>query len=87
MKEKIHNIVSTICSLFIVIAIFGGGLVFAMFFVAIIIGGETGQQIAINAKDIVMPYFIRSASIGVLAGLISFYVSGDHALSFHKDTH
>lgn len=86
MKAKIHDIISAIFSLFIVIAIFGGGLVFAMFIVAIIIGGETGQQIAIVAKDIVMPYFIRSASIGVLAGLISFYISGKHSLSFHKDS-
>ena len=86
MKAKSHNIISTIFSLFIVIAIFGGGLVFAMFIIAIIIGGETGQQIAVTAKDIVMPYFIRSASIGVLAGLISFYISGKHSLSFHKDS-
>lgn len=86
MKEKIHNTISSVFSFFIIIAIFGGGLVFAMFIVAIVMGGETGQQIALNAKNIVMPYFIRSASIGVLAGLISFYISGNHSLSFDKDS-
>ena len=86
MKDKSHSIASVVFSVFILVAILGGGLIFAMFVVAIIIGGDTGQLIAINAKNVVMPYFIRSASIGVLAGLISFYISGRHSLSFDNDS-
>ena len=86
MKDKLHNSASVVFSLFTITAIFGGGLIFAMFVGAIIIGGETGQMIATSAKNTVMPFFIRSASIGVFAGLISFYISGEHSLSLDKDS-
>jgi hypothetical protein len=76
-----EKILKGVFSLFIIIAILGGGIVFIMFVTALIIGGETGTIIATNAKDIVMPYFIRSATIGILAGLIFSYITKNHSLS------
>lgn len=81
MKGKLDNILRKIFSLFLIVAIFGGGIVFIMFVVALIIGGELGGSIAINARETVMPYFIRFASLAVFSGLISLYLTGEHGLS------
>lgn len=81
MKDKIENILKLIFSLFIMIAMLGGALVFLMFLVALIVGGDLGASIAVNARNLVMPYFIRFASIAVFAGLIFSYLKGKHGLS------
>lgn len=81
MKNKLECILKNIFSLFIIVAILGGGLIFIMFLVALIVGGDLGSSIAVSAKDVIMPYFIRFASIGVLAGLILSYIIGEHGLS------
>lgn len=81
MKEKRGKIIESIFSIALVIAITGGGVIFCMFMIALVIGGSTAESIATSASKIVMPYFIRSASIAVLCGLISFYISGNHTLS------
>lgn len=75
---------SAVFSVFILIAILGGGIIFLMFVISLVVGGETGALIAVSAKTKVMPYFIRSAAIGALAGLISFYITGLHTLSIEK---
>lgn len=85
MKRKLGSVIRAIFSIFIIIAILGGGVVFVMFIVALVIGGDIGASIAINAKDTVMPYFIRSASIAVLAGLIFSYGTGRHSLSLGEE--
>jgi len=87
MRNKIENIVSAIFSISILIAIMGGGVVFLMFAASLIVGGEMGGSIAVSAKNIVMPYFIRSATIGTLAGLVSFYLTGLHGLFIEKKSH
>ena len=81
MKEKIDRVLRRLFSLFLVIAMLGGGIIFLMFLVALIVGGNLGASIAISAKETIMPYFIRSASISVLVGLISLYITGKHGLS------
>ena len=85
MKEKIENLLKIIFSLTLVTAILGGGVIFLMFVMAIIIGGPNGEALATGAADTIMPYFIRLASISVLAGLLSMYIGGKHSLSM-KDT-
>ncbi|WFA08099.1 hypothetical protein [Tissierella sp. Yu-01] len=81
MKEKSGNILNSIFSILILTAVLGGGIVFAMFILALIIGGNAGEILAVNAKDIVMPIFIRAAALAILSGLISSYIVGDHSLS------
>lgn len=81
MKKKIESIVEAIFSLSLIIALIGGGIIFLMFIAALIMGGATGEMIAVGASESVMPYFIRAASISILSGLIYVYVSGEHALS------
>ena len=83
MKEKLGNILNSIFSMFILIAVLGGGIVFSMFVLALIIGGSTGEVLAVNAKNIVMPIFIRVAALAIISGLISSYVGGNHSLSIN----
>lgn len=81
MKKKFGNVLKGIFSFFLMIAMLGGGLVFVMFLVALILGGDSGASIALSARNVVMPYFIRSASIAVLAGLVFSYLKDQHGLS------
>ncbi|HLR33804.1 MAG TPA: hypothetical protein VK071_00545 [Tissierellales bacterium] len=81
MKNKVQEVLSWLFSLFIIIAILGGGIILAMFIIAMIVGGDTGTKLATSASDIVMPYFIRAAAIAVLAGLIVIYTNDSHSLS------
>lgn len=81
MKEKLDNVLKRIFSFFLIVAILGGGIIFIMFLVALIIGGDLGASIAVSARETIMPYLIRSASISVLVGLISLYITGKHVLS------
>lgn len=85
MKENINKFLETIFSIFLIIAILGGGIIFLMFIGALIIGGGTGEVLATKASKEIMPYFIRSASIAITAGLLSFYISGDHTLSLKEE--
>jgi hypothetical protein len=44
MREKLQNIVSAVFSVFTLIAILGGGVVFLMFVLSLVIGGgHTGR--------------------------------------------
>lgn len=85
MRDKLDKILKAIFSIFLIIAILGGGVVFAMFVIALIIGGEMATNLATSAQKAVMPYFIKSAAIAVLAGLISLYNSQTHTLSLKEE--
>lgn len=81
MRKMLNKLGKSIFSIFIMIAIAGGGIVFVMFVIAIIIGGETGNSLALLAKNTVMPLFIRCAAISMAGGLLNFYASGNHELT------
>jgi len=85
MKEKINDFLKSIFSIFTLIAIAGGGIIFLIFVIALIIGGDTATTLSVNASKKYMPYFIKSAAIGVMAGLAFFYTSKSHTLSLNED--
>lgn len=84
MKGKIQMIINTLFSSLIIISILGGGIIFIMFLLAIILGGNIGTKLANSASDTVMPYFIQIAAIAIFLGLISIYISKNHTLSLKK---
>lgn len=84
MKEKTQNIINRLFSLLITISIFGGGVIFLMYLIALIFGGNIGAKLATSASDIIMPHFIRIAAIAILFGLVSIYSNGIHSLSLKK---
>lgn len=81
MKENIQRFLRNIFSITLMIAIFGGGVIFIMFVVSLIIGGTSGESLALSAANYIMPVFIRLASIAVLSGLVWIYLKGRHSLS------
>lgn len=80
-KQQLENILRSIFSIFIMIAIAGGVIVFLIFLAAMIMGGKGGEAMASNVTKTYMPYFIKASSIAVLSGLLLFYLGGTHALS------
>ncbi len=86
MKNNFENLLSSLFSFFILIAILGGGIIFLLFLVALLLGGETGANLAISTSTTIMPYFIKSATIAVLAGLVSMYARGMHTLTLQRSS-
>lgn len=84
MKQKYQEIIKSVFSISGMIAIVGGFIVFVLFCIALIIGGESGGNLAILAKKEIMPYFIRAATVATMAGLLLAYSTGDHALTLEN---
>lgn len=81
MREKISKLGENIFSAFILLSLLGGLIVFLSFLLSIIIGGVAGENLAIMAKDDIMPVFIIFATIAMVGGLIRFYSDGEHKLT------
>mgnify|MGYP000915483049 FL=1 len=81
MKASVKKIIMGIFSIFLIIAIAGGGVIFLMFLIGLIIAGPIGNSLALNAKNTVMPIIIRAATIAVFSGLIYYYLNGQHTLT------
>ncbi|HHV38693.1 MAG TPA: hypothetical protein GXX70_04250 [Tepidimicrobium sp.] len=84
MRDNIENLLSRLFSLFILIAISGGGLIFILFVIALILGGEAGESLAISASSTIMPYFIKAAAIAIVTGLATMYANRMHTLTLRK---
>lgn len=84
MKNLSNKVINYLFSIFISLAIFGGGVVFLMFVIALVFGGEVGNSLALMVKNETMPLFIRFASIGTLAGLIVSYINNNHELTIEE---
>ena len=72
--KKLHNILTKIYGYLMSISYFGGILPLIPFIIAIIIGGSTGEAIAVFLYKQLYPWIIAMGSVGVLVGLIDVYV-------------
>ncbi len=81
MRKKIYEALKTIYGILMTISFFGGALPLVAFIVAMIIGGTTGEAIALAMKDHVYPCVIVLASIAVIIGWIAMYVGKKEGLS------
>lgn len=81
MREKIYNILNKIYGILMTVSFFAGALPLVAFIIAMIIGGNVGENIAVFIKDYVYPYIIALASIAVLIGWIAMYVGKKEGLS------
>ncbi|MDI9502499.1 MAG: hypothetical protein GX291_03315 [Tissierellia bacterium] len=84
MKD-ITRIANILFSIAITIALIGGGLVGLLFLLAVLIGGNTGESLAVFTKNDLLPQFIRIATIAMLSGLVRFYADNFHPLSLNTD--
>jgi hypothetical protein len=81
MREKIYAVLQKIYGITMTVAFFGGVLPLIPFIIAIIIGGTTGESVAVFLYKQYYPWVIALASISVLIGLIAMYVGNVEALS------
>ena len=81
MRKRIEDILNSIFSIFVMIAVAGGVIIFLLFVFAIITGGKGGEKMAVAAAKVYLPYFIKAASIALLAGIINMYITNTHFLS------
>jgi hypothetical protein len=85
MRDRLSKLIESLFSIFLIIAILGGGVVFLMYILGIIVGGNFGNILALNARNVMIPFFIRSAAIAILLGLIHHYVTGEHTLTLDEN--
>lgn len=87
MKEILKRI-SDFCKILfgygIMIVLFGGGLTFFGYLAAIIIGGNTAENICEFIYNGFMPIIIRISTILILFGLFSMYLVGETAFTPDK---
>lgn len=76
--KKLEKILSFGFSFLILFALLGGFLVFGIFLFAFLVGGE---EIALIAKNSIMTFFIRTASLALALGLVTLYIKGEHPLT------
>lgn len=80
-----NSILRKIFSFCAILAVVGGAIIFFIYVVALVIGGDSGESLAVMNKDTIMPIFIRIAAISVLVGLVDSYVHNTHAFSINDD--
>lgn len=74
MREKVFAVLNKAYGVLMMISFFGGLLPVIPYIAAIIIGGSTGEAIALFLYKQYYPWVIALASISVLVGWIATYV-------------
>lgn len=85
MSEKYQEVLKSVFSICTMISIFGGFAVCILFVIAIIMGGESGGSLAVLASKSIMPYIVKITTVAVMAGLLMFYSTGEHAFSLKSE--
>ena len=85
MKKKIYEVMNKIYGISMTVAFFGGILPLIPFVVAMIIGGEIGEKIALFLYNDYYPWIIGLASVSVVIGLIAMYIGKQKGLSIKED--
>lgn len=83
MREKIANVLNKTYATLMIVSFFAGFLPLIPFIVAIIVGGEVAEDICLFLYNDYYPWIIALASVAVIIGLISMYVS-KHDFSVNK---
>ena len=81
MRKKIFKIANTLYSVLMTLSFFGGILPLIPFIVALIIGGPTGEAIAVFLYKEYYPWVIMAGSVAIVIGLIAMYVGKLEGLS------
>ena len=84
MREKLYNIFNKLYGILMTASFFGGFLPFIPFIIAIIVGGEFGEQLSLFLYNKYYPIVIVVGSTAVLFGLIAMYIGKIEGLSVKK---
>ena len=81
MRQKLFNVLNKVYGILMSISFFGGLLPLIPFIFAIIIGGETGESIAVFLHKQYYPWVIIAGSVAIVVGLIAMYIGKLEGLS------
>ncbi len=79
--KRICGVVEFVFGWGVFASLFGGGLTFVGYVVALIAGGEAAQVICRFIFKTVYPVLIYISTASVVAGLMKMYLNGETALS------
>lgn len=80
-KSNSIDVLKSVFSVGIMVALLGGVVTFALLLTALLIGGPVGQKLAISTTKVYLPYFINAAAVGIMSGLLVLYITAKHELS------
>ncbi len=81
MRQKLYNILKKVYGIMMTVSFFAGGIPLIPFIIAIIIGGQTGEAIAIFLHKQYYPWVIILGSLAIVVGLIAMYIGKLEGLS------
>ncbi len=81
MRKKISETFNKIYGVLMTLTFFAGILPLIPFVVALMIGGEVGQAIAVFLYEQYYKWVILGASASVLIGLVGMYIGKEEGLS------
>lgn len=81
MREKLYRFLNKVYKLVMTVSFFAGLLPVLPFIVAVIIGGEIGEAIALFLYQQYYVWVIAGASVAVLIGLVAMYVGKKQGMS------
>ena len=84
MRKKIFTVLNKIYGIMMTASFFGGFLPLIPFVVALCIGGETGESIAVFLKNQYYPWVIVTGCLAILVGLVAMYIGKLEGLSVKK---
>jgi hypothetical protein len=85
MRQKIYEVLNKIYGILMTVSFFGGFLPLIPFVIAILIGGQTGEAIAVFLYKSYYPWVILLGSMAVLIGLVAMYVGKLEGLSVKSE--
>ena len=84
MREKVFNVLNKIYGTMMMASFFAGIVPLVPFIIAIIIGGPTGETIALFITKKVYPWIIAMAAVAVVIGLVAMYIGKIDEASVNK---
>lgn len=81
MRQKLYNILKKTYGIMMTVSFFAGGIPLIPFIIAIILGGQTGEAIAIFLHKQYYPWVIILGSLAIVVGLIAMYIGKLEGLS------
>lgn len=79
--KKLYNALNKLYGVMMFASFFGGFLPLFPFVAALIVGGETGEKIAVFLYKQYYPWVIAVAALSVVVGLAAMYIGKQQGLS------
>ena len=86
MRNKLYNALKKAYGIMMTVSFFAGGLPIIPFIIALIVGGSTGEAIAVFLYKQYYPWVIILGSLAIVVGLIAMYLGKLEGLSVKSVT-